>query len=167
MSPKFQKLYDKAFEPSLNEFAIPVIHKEVGRIKDAPGFEEMLAQAARNGAQMWVQELQGGPQRTKYEDVYDFVDRYVCMMWPKNQTRAWCPQWWDHPEVVRRFTLMWTTWESAVAQKPATGEEQWLRTVGDVHMKVLADRDGSFMRCDDNKHQRAQPLIVINKDEEQ
>lgn len=167
MSNIFQQTYDSAFQNKLKEIAGDIVISEVARISDAPGFEEMVLEAARRGAKLWVQELLGSPQRTQYEDVFDFVDRYVCMMWPKNATRAWCPKWWDHPEVVRRFTLMWTTWESAVAQKPATGEEQWLRTVGDPHMKLLADKDGSFMRCDEIKHHRAQPLQVTNKDEEQ
>lgn len=65
--------------------------------------------------------------------------------------RAWCPQWWRHPEAVVRLEAMWRALE-ALRQDEATGISLWLRDHADVHMGQLMAPGGPFTRCTAGGH---------------
>ncbi|RRO82665.1 hypothetical protein CXF45_10430 [Corynebacterium bovis] len=106
--------------------------------------------AGRDARHLLAAELDV-PVRTRYMNVYDFVDDVVLDLYGFHtaQDRRWCAKWWDHPAAVRRLTMMWVSWEKHRIDRPATGEEEWTRVVGDYHMRWLVSPFGPFQSCRD------------------
>lgn len=66
------------------------------------------------------------------------------------RNRAWCPEWWKHPEALIRLAACWRGFESA---RPAPGEalSAWLRDDLDYHMTVLTSPDGPLKGCNETR----------------
>lgn len=110
---------------------------------------QLVRRRARREQSRWLAEQLDVPMPTRFASVYDFVDEVVLDLYafdPAND-RKWCRRWWDHPAAVRRLTMMWASWEHHRAERPATGEEEWARVVGDHHMAWLAGPFGPFTAC--------------------
>jgi hypothetical protein len=63
---------------------------------------------------------------------------------PGNPRAHWCPQWWDHAEVIARLTVLWNTWEAA-RWEPAAKPGWWLDL--DHHLPLLIGLDGPMRNC--------------------
>lgn len=102
------------------------------------------------------------PARTRFSDIFEFVDRVVVDLYGTQMTQElrWCEQFYLHKAAMRRLTLMWVTWENMRAEMPATGEEVWMRTIGDYHMNFLMSGRGPFTRCT-TSHKPDTPLTVV------
>lgn len=57
---------------------------------------------------------------------------------------CWCPQWWQHGEVISRLDALWRAWE-ALRLDPATGMSVWWRDHFEPHWSLLSDRERSPM----------------------
>lgn len=118
-------------------------------VGDDPRLPHLVRRRARREQSRWLAEELDVPMPTRFASVYDFVDEVVLDLYafdPAND-RKWCRRWWDHPAAVRRLTMMWASWEHHRAERPATGEEEWARVVGDHHMAWLAGPFGPFTAC--------------------
>lgn len=62
----------------------------------------------------------------------------------------WCPQWFDHPQVVLRLTAAWREWETA---RVTEGMSRWWWQDWDAHLAAITAEHGPFSRCR-NEHQR-------------
>ncbi|MBF4554387.1 DUF4913 domain-containing protein [Corynebacterium suicordis] len=102
------------------------------------------------------------PVQTRFSDVFEFVDRVVVDLYGTQTSNEWrwCEQYYRHKPALRRLTLMWVTWENMRAEMPATGEEVWMRTIGDYHMNMLMGSRGPFTRCT-TKHNPDSALAVV------
>lgn len=88
-----------------------------------------------------------------YPSLEQWVSRWLARTYRrpvKTQHRAWCPDWWRHPEPVARLQEMWGTWEAAQAlgDTPAGAHARsdwWL--AADLHMDRLFDTAGPFAGC--------------------
>ncbi|MGW4125593.1 DUF4913 domain-containing protein [Nocardia sp. NPDC004711] len=94
----------------------------------------------------------------------EFVTRLLAHSYARQVTdindTVWCPQWWQHPEAVRRFGALWQTYEHARRSgDPALRSFWWIDHAG-PHMRELFDRSGPFRYCSvRNGHQDyLQPL---------
>lgn len=88
--------------------------------------------------------------RPEFDSVYDFVEQHLVFLYERkivqSQDRAWCRQWWMHPEAVSRLEALWRAWES-LRTDPATGMSVWWRDHADPHMSALLDPAGPFWAC--------------------
>jgi hypothetical protein len=90
----------------------------------------------------------------------------------RGQARAFCPQWWKHPEAVARIDSLWRAFEQ-LRQDPGTGMSVFWRDHADHHMSVLLDADGPFKGCEDghSEHplgplvQQQPPAVLFQRDE--
>ena len=70
-----------------------------------------------------------------------------------------CPQWWDHPEVVVRFTSLWTAWEKASASEDGDALSGWFTHHADPQLRTLLDAEhGPMHQCDREHHKTTRPL---------
>jgi hypothetical protein len=60
--------------------------------------------------------------------------------------RAWCPQWWRHPEVIMRLEALWRSFEH-LRLDAALGASVWWRDHVDPHMAAILDPDGPLKGC--------------------
>ena len=77
-------------------------------------------------------------------------------------TRCWCPQWWNHPEAVTRLRALY---EEYVRAKGANTLSGWLIYRWDAHAKTLFSPTGRFEPCREghhcfNRHDRYTPRLV-------
>lgn len=90
------------------------------------------------------------PPKPEFDSVYDFVEQHLVFLYERrvrgSEDRAWCPQWWSHPEAVSRLEALWRAWE-ALRTDPALGMSVWWRDHADAHMSVLLDTAGPFWAC--------------------
>ncbi|ASR39950.1 hypothetical protein BAY61_32220 (plasmid) [Prauserella marina] len=86
--------------------------------------------------------------QTYFPDLSTWVTDWLLLVWQHRQTpsQVWCPQWWQHTEVISRFEGMWRSWELARLDN-AAGMAAWWRDVADHHMPVITDTDGPFHHC--------------------
>lgn len=142
-------MVQKSLATALLPFLEPKTSNLAGKFLQRKGLSKAIdRQFARQVEQFATSEL-GFPMRTKYRDVYQFVDEVVLELYPV-QTGGeirWCAKWWAHPAAVRRLTMMWASWEVHRAENAATGEEVWARYVGDYHIRWLTGQYGPFGRC--------------------
>jgi hypothetical protein len=97
-----------------------------------------------------------------FPNVLEFVREQLAPMYRRSldgRSRAWCPQWWRHPEALARLDALWRAWEH-LRQDAATGMSVWFRDHADHHMQVLFDADGPFKGCSPDKGHtgRLEPL---------
>lgn len=68
----------------------------------------------------------------------------------------WCPQWWEHPEVVERLYVAWRAYVHALSLKKdgdGMALSGWWLQHWDRHAAVIFDgTQGPFRRCDRNAH---------------
>ncbi|WP_340672138.1 DUF4913 domain-containing protein (plasmid) [Saccharopolyspora sp. ID03-671] len=57
---------------------------------------------------------------------------------------CWCPEWWQHGEVISRLDALWRAWE-ALRLDASTGMSVWWRDHLDPHWSLLTDVDRSPM----------------------
>ena len=90
------------------------------------------------------------PPKPEFDSVYDFVEQHLVFLYERrvrgSEDRAWCPQWWTHPEAVSRLEALWRAWE-ALRTDPALGMSMWWRDHADPHMSTLLDPAGPFWAC--------------------
>lgn len=61
-----------------------------------------------------------------------------------NQTRYWCPRWWDHPEAVHRLMALHQEYIRAATENTLSA---WYIYHWDGHAKTLFAPTGPFERC--------------------
>jgi hypothetical protein len=80
------------------------------------------------------------------------VKQFAVIEYVHTDKRApWCPEWWQHPEVVARLWALWQARlqadEDAAMRLDAVSD--WWLTHWDRHTAVLFDsRIGPFRKCD-------------------
>ncbi|RRQ11986.1 DUF4913 domain-containing protein [Corynebacterium bovis] len=153
-------------------FAEPLgaaVAAEMRQMSVDPATVERARRRARDEKQRWLAAELGEPVRTRYMNVYDFVDDVILDLYGFHtaQDRRWCAKWWDHPAAVRRLTMMWVSWEKHRMDGPATGEEEWTRVVGDYHMRWLVGPFGPFQSCRDrhtpNPSLPSEPMPLVDE----
>lgn len=91
------------------------------------------------------------PRDFRYKNVYEFVDKFLVVMYPTTDNRltrvAWSPFWWKHTEVVSRLDALWKRYEYLLATEPDTALETFFRVHGDYHMRHIMKDDGVFADC--------------------
>ncbi len=54
------------------------------------------------------------PPGPYYPTLPQWVDEWLLPVYRRSVSghrRAWCPQWWQHPEAVARLEALWRAWE--------------------------------------------------------
>ena len=91
------------------------------------------------------------PKAFQYKSVFEFVDKFLVVMYPTTNNRmkniAWSPQWWNHHEVVARLNALWKRYEYLRAKEPNTALETFLHVHSDYHMRQIMKEDGVFADC--------------------
>ena len=90
----------------------------------------------------------------------------------RGQARAFCSQWWKHPEAVARMDALWRAFEQ-LRQDPGTGMSVFWRDHADHHMSVLLDADGPFKGCEEGHSEhplgplagQEPPAVLFQRDE--
>lgn len=59
--------------------------------------------------------------------------------------RQWCPQWWDHIEVMARVKALWLSWEAM--HRDPVGLSIWMRDHLDPHMAMMLSTEGPMAGC--------------------
>jgi hypothetical protein len=98
------------------------------------------------------------PPGPYYPTLPQWVDEWLLPVYRRSVSghqRAWCPQWWQHPEAVARLDALWRAWEH-LRLDAATGMSVWFRDHADHHMTILLDADGPLKGC--NATHSARPL---------
>lgn len=154
------KVIDSAFSTVLKTTVEARVQKVTAKFIANPAIGPAIdREMARQALRYETAEL-GLPVKTRYRDVYEFVDEVFLELYPaqlSNDVR-WCARWWAHPAAVRRLTMAWASWETHRAENPATGEEVWARYVGDYHFRWLTGPNSPFVNCKEDKH-RASPAL--------
>jgi hypothetical protein len=60
---------------------------------------------------------------------------------------SWCPEWWEHPEAVRRLRTLWRAYDHLYVTAGPLWESDWW-CLADLHMPVLTSPEGTFKYCD-------------------
>ena len=69
---------------------------------------------------------------------------------PSAKERAWCSQWWDHPEAVDRFSALHRQYVECLAEGNLSS---WWVDHWDRHAPQLFAREGIFEQCRSTGHQ--------------
>lgn len=87
---------------------------------------------------------------TKYDNVFDYVDRYVRLLWDRNlrddTSRQWCKAWFLHPEAVLRFEFLWQ-WYEHVSANGSCVEFSYYFAFFESQMEILTSPGGCFRHC--------------------
>lgn|SRR5699024_10711691 len=135
------------------------IEQAVEHLVESEDFEDNLARRAREAvAQFAVAEL-GAPAQLRFLDEFEFFDDYLSPAYQVGgfNARGWCAHWWDHPSARFRIRAMWTAYESLARRSPGTVDEEFLRFIGDHHMRVLLGDDSPMVGCQ-VQHKPSTPL---------
>ncbi|MFD3464709.1 DUF4913 domain-containing protein [Nocardia fluminea] len=99
-----------------------------------------------------AEEEEPAPQ-LRFENARQFVDVYVSEVYAREvivrgseQRLRWCPQWWEHAEVMARMEVLWRAFEHLRQGKGAEPSEFWLLHL-DPHMSRILDPEGPFKYC--------------------
>ncbi|WP_433717315.1 DUF4913 domain-containing protein (plasmid) [Nocardia sp. CA-084685] len=65
-------------------------------------------------------------------------------VWP---IRAWCAEWWKHPDAVVRLECIWREWEFMRRRGEDFSLSMWFTYHADHHMAVLMSPFGTFAGC--------------------
>lgn len=155
----FYDAVEKTMAPHVAELMADTVADEIAEVATSEGFAEAVEARSREAVAGWVAKNLHLEQETRYVDVFDFFDSYLSFMFPQTSETNWSARWWAHPAVLRRVMLMWGSFEAKVAAAPATGEEEWLRTIGHFHMNWLTQRhNGPFERTKPGRDVVLEPL---------
>ncbi|SDN13538.1 protein of unknown function [Lentzea albidocapillata subsp. violacea] len=103
------------------------------------------------------------PPPPQFPDVQSWVTDWlapVVTQQASNRT-AWCPQWWQHLEAIRRLDGLWQSWEH-LRLDGTTGMSVWLRDHRDPHMTFLFDTSTSpFSNCLFGQHREPPAALVV------
>lgn len=153
------KIVETVVSEDVQRIAAPILEEKIGELTSSSEFTDRVSEEAAKAVDSWASRVLGAESKRRYADVFSFFDEYVALMFPMTPETSWSPRWWQHPSVMRRMMLMWVSYEAKVAASPATGEEEWLRTVGHFHMKWMTSRtDGPFSRCRGDRDHILEPL---------
>lgn len=153
------KMMDTALSALLENTVSQRTGKVAAKVLGTPSVGPAIDRELDRQAQRFMATDLGMPMKTRYRDVYHWVDEVFLDLYPAQAGGDvhWCSQWWAHPAAVRRLTMMWASWEAHRAENPATGEEIWARVVGDYHFRWLTGTYSPFTRCS-NSH-KPSPLL--------
>lgn len=129
----------------------------IEKVCDQPVVDVAVERMAALTAERFGVEVLGIPAKRRYPTVYDFFDDYLRPAYEvasMSQKQAWCARWWAHRAVVFRVTAMWRAYEHLALTDPLRADEQFLRFVGDHHMRVLLGEDSPMKGCKSG-HQRS------------
>lgn len=91
------------------------------------------------------------PERRKpaplFRSLEAWVSGWFAPIYVRRSSRdfRWCPEWWQHAEVISRLQCLWETWE--VARLEGGGAMSgWWHDV-EQHMAVITADGGPFGEC--------------------
>ena len=81
-------------------------------------------------------------------DLIDWVHNHVAAVIarPLRGEHRWCPQWWEHPEALFRFTALHRAW-TELAGEPGAALSIWIRDHLDPCLRELMAPNGPFTDC--------------------
>ena len=81
-------------------------------------------------------------------DLIDWVHNHVAAVIarPLRGEHRWCPQWWEHPEALFRFTALHRAW-TELAAEPGAALSIWIRDHLDPCLRELMAPNGPFTDC--------------------
>lgn len=88
-------------------------------------------------------------RQPRYPNLVTFVTDHLSPLVRRRASggRAWCGQWWRHPEAVERLTALWHAWET-LRHEGGTAMSDWWVHHFDPHFAVLSDAErGPFQAC--------------------
>jgi hypothetical protein len=102
---------------------------------------------------------------TKPVDMHDLEDWVVTWLSDTlerrvSNTRRWCPQWYDHPEVLHRMWLLFQSYRETMLYDDAKDQSQWFLEHLDKHLDAMLSADGPFAGCSPQRHSPARGLEV-------
>lgn len=87
---------------------------------------------------------------TRFPNLIAWVHGWLIPMYRRpvgdGRNRAWCPQWWLHPEALTRLSALWRGYEQHQAD-PGDAMSAWIRDHLDHHMTILTSPDGPLKGC--------------------
>jgi len=95
------------------------------------------------------------PGLTEQELINNFVDwveafiHDIEAVTDDENTRYWCPQWWNHPEAVTRLRALYEEYVRAEGENTLSG---WFVYHWDAHAKTLFSSTGPFELCREGHH---------------
>jgi hypothetical protein len=89
-------------------------------------------------------------ERNEFPSLGVFVEDFLSDAYARQVTdtgdSSWCPEWWRHPEALRRLQALWDAYEASRMNGP-TGLSIWFRDHADHHMPILLSPRGPFKFC--------------------
>lgn len=131
----------------------------VDQLVDSDHFENNLKRRVTEVFTQYAVEELGTPATLRFGDEFAFFDDYLSLAYQVGgfSARGWCARWWAHPSARFRIRAMWTAFEALAHKVPATCDEEFLRTIGDHHMRVLLGEESPMVSCN-RDHQPSTPL---------
>jgi hypothetical protein len=77
-----------------------------------------------------------------------------------SNTRRWCPEWYNHPEVVTRIKLLYYSYMESMKYDDAIGQSTWFLEHLDKHVDAMLSADGPFAACSPQRHTPARGLEI-------
>jgi hypothetical protein len=126
------------------------VNRELGEIKGYLAAVVRLAsedEPAKNG------RYPKAPQPTWY-DLEDWVVSWMqgTIERRASNSRRWCPQWYEHSEVVTRFWALYNSWREMTNKDDALTYSTWFVDHLDRHLDAIFSTDGPFAACSPDRH---------------
>jgi hypothetical protein len=105
---------------------------------------------------------------TNWHDVEDWVVNIMqdTLERRASNTRRWCPEWYEHPEVLTRFRILHDSYRE-VEKLDAYTYSNWFVDHLDRHLDAIFSPDGPFAACSPERHSPHRGLkIKRNKNAE-
>ncbi|WP_328664598.1 DUF4913 domain-containing protein [Nocardia salmonicida] len=117
-----------------------------------PAVEPELEPESEPAEEAPAEEEEPAP-KLRFENARQFVEVYVSEVYAREvivrgseQRLRWCPQWWEHAEVMARMEVLWRAFEHLRQGKGTEPSEFWLLHL-DPHMSRILDTEGPFKYC--------------------
>lgn len=133
----------------------------VEKVGEVPGVGQLVRRTAERAVERFAAEELGVAPPLRFPDEYAFFDDYLRPAYETggmSQDQGWCERWWAHQSVVLRVRAMWRSYEHRAQTAPATCDEEFLRLVGDYHMRFLMGRESPMLQCSPRNHKASEPL---------
>ena len=130
------------------------------QLSERPGLQSGLERTAARQGELFAASELGLPPKLRYPTVYDFFDDYLQSAYElshQEQRSRWCAKWWDHRAALVRVTAMWRGYEHLRLTDPMCADEQFLRFIGDHHMRYLTSEQSPMQDCV-NGHKNIRPI---------